>query len=172
MRTRGLTVILLSLLLWPGSAHAADPLVRASLPGQCELRVPSRSDERPVCWHRTCPHAPVQALGCDLTAMHQVAGLMAAPDGAWLAVVSVGEGHPILEVVSLHPWFGGAPFKTSCELNPYPGTVIPERWRDGRLEISSDVDLKGPAESRIDGIGQERRYWLDPGSCALEVVGK
>ena len=169
MRIRGFSWFVVLGLLWPTSLVSGE-LLRAPLPGYCELRVPVRTDERPACWRLACPRVRTKELGCDLTALHQIAELKISADAAWLAILSVGEGHPILETAAVAPWIAGQPFKVGCELNPYPGAVVPQAWKDGRLELMSDVDLLGPADARADSIGVERRYRLDPRTCALETI--
>lgn len=167
MRTR-LTAVLLAAIAGPAAADASDPVLRAELSPRCALEVDIRNDERPACWRVDCVDAAPRTLGCDATALHQVADVRVAPGQQWMAVISVGEGHPMLEVVALSDWIAGQPYRAQCTINPYPGTIHAERWDDGRLGLASDVDLRiEDSGLRADGIGDERRYALDPASCAL-----
>lgn len=101
-------------------------------------------------------------LGEDLSALRQVVQVVVsagatsgATSGAtWLAVLSVGEGHPILEVVHLLALSQGN-YQVFKELNPYPGSIWPEKFSaDGQsLHFSATVDMKklsqAPWEARF-----------------------
>ncbi|MDX1909717.1 MAG: hypothetical protein SF053_21955 [Bacteroidia bacterium] len=76
-----------------------------------------------------------------------VAEAILSPDGDWLAVISVGEGHPILDVYAVHrlveaietddPELG--PVRS---VNPYPGVLADLRWTDeGVLMFSANVNF-------------------------------
>jgi hypothetical protein len=131
-----------------------------------------RCDEQPACWHLDCAQKPPQQLACDLSAMHQIDSIVAAPNRKYLSVVSVGEGHPILEIVALKPLLDQGSYQVACTINPYPGTLTSVDWQGDRLSIHSDVDLalKG-IEQRADSIDEDmRRYLIDPADCALHAV--
>lgn len=164
----GLSAVLFVAVSSQAIADASDPTLRVDLSPRCALEVDIRNDERPACWRVDCVDAAPRTLGCDTTELHQVADLQVAPDQQWLAVISVGEGHPMLEVVALSDWLAGKPYRAQCTINPYPGTIHAERWDAGRLRVVSDVDLRiEDSGLRADGIGDQRRYLLDPAGCAL-----
>lgn len=149
------------------SADGADPVIRAELSARCALEVDMRRDEQSACWRLDCVDAPARALGCDTTAMHQVVEVLPAPDQSAIAVMTVGEGHPMLEIVALQPWLQGQPYSAQCTFNPYPGTISVDRWDGASLLVSSDVDLNTPAEQRIDSMDVDHHYRVNPGNCAL-----
>ncbi len=80
-------------------------------------------------------------LGKDLSAMLQISQMEASPDGRYLAVVSVGEGHPILEVMDVPTLVRQQKVKNLVEINPYPGYLSIGRWRGNNLVIESDMLL-------------------------------
>ncbi|AVP96543.1 hypothetical protein C7S18_04715 [Ahniella affigens] len=126
-------------------------LLRVVLPDTCQISAEVRRDAESACWYLECGDRPLQQLACDVTAMHQIAELSLAPDGQSLAVLSVGEGHPILEWVALSPLRDQGQYQVLCEQNPYPGTIWLNGWQDGQMKIGASVDLRiDGAESRID----------------------
>ena len=157
--------------LWlclPALAQAdGSEVVRAALTPRCALEADIRRDEQPACWRLDCVDQSPRELGCDLTAMHQVAGLSPDASGEWLAVLSVGEGHPFVEVVPLAPWLDQGRYLAQCTINPYPGTIDVESWNGGSLWLSSDVDLQQAEGERSLPETDWLRYALRPQDCAL-----
>ena len=149
-------------------ADASDPTIRAELSPRCALEVDVRRDEQVACWRVDCVDAVPKELGCDTTALHQVADVQIAPDQQWMTVTSVGEGHPMLELVPLAEFLAGKPYRAQCTINPYPGSVYFAGWAQGKLRLGSDVDLSiEDTEARAAGIGEERHYLLNAADCAL-----
>ncbi len=148
------------------AAHAAEPALDALSPrvsNDCELRTTS-TDPAETCWTLVCASKPPESLGCGITAMSQVAEFAVSPDARWLAVVSVGEGHPWLEVVPLKPLLRQHRYRARVDINPYPGTVQLVGWRDGELEIDSDmpIDRASAPQDAIVMPGDMRRFRVDP----------
>ena len=149
-------------------ADAGDPTIRAELSPRCALEVDVRRDEQAACWRLDCVDAAPKQLDCDTTALHQVVDVQIAPDQRWMAVTSVGEGHPMLELVPLAEFLAGKPYRAQCTINPYPGSVYFAGWAQGKLRLGSDVDLSiEDTEARAAGIGEERHYLLNAADCAL-----
>lgn len=167
--TRILIGLLYAALAGPALADAADPTLRAELSPRCALEVDVRKDEQSACWRIDCVDAVPRELACDTTALHQVVDVQIAPDQRWMAVTSVGEGHPMLELVALPEFLAGKPYRALCTVNPYPGTAYFEAWEAGKLRLGSDVDLTTEdTEARATGIGDERHYLLNPANCRLD----
>lgn len=161
-------ILLLTATTSGAIADASDPTIRAELSPRCALEVDVRKDEQSACWRVDCVDAAPKELGCDATALHQVVEVQIAPDQQWMAVTSVGEGHPMLELVALPEWLAGKPYRAQCTINPYPGTAYFKGWEAGKLRLGSDVDLTvDSVEVRAEGIGDERRYVLNPADCGL-----
>jgi hypothetical protein len=100
-----LIVAMFGSMVFTAVACAAEPTLDALSPrisNDCELRA-SSTDPAETCWTLACSTKPSESLGCGVTAMSQVAEFAVSPDARWLAVVSMGEGHPWLEVVPLKP---------------------------------------------------------------------
>lgn len=166
--SRVLLILILAASADAALADASDPTIRAELSPRCALEVDVRKDEQSACWRVDCVDAAPRELACDTTALHQVVDVQIAPDQQWMAVTSVGEGHPMLELVALTEFLAGKPYRALCTVNPYPGTVYFDRWEAGKLRVVSDVDLTiESVEARAEGIGDERHYLLDPADCGL-----
>lgn len=155
-------------LCLPALAFAdGGEVLRAELSARCAIEVDIRRDEQPACWRLDCVDQTPRELGCDLTSMHQVAGLNPDASGEWLAVLSVGEGHPFVEVVPLPPWLEQGHYLAQCTINPYPGTIDVEAWKDGQLWLRSDVDLQQPEGERSIDQPDWLAFALRPQDCAL-----
>lgn len=75
-----------------------------------------------------------------------ISDIKASPDGNSLAVISVGEGHPVLEVIDLALLLQEKKYHVLQKIDPYPGTIEIRSWEDSvRLHIASDMPL-----TRID----------------------
>ncbi len=105
------------------------------IPTKDHENVPSSS------WYLFRPGHPNRLLGKDLSAMLQLSQIEASPDGRYLAVVSVGEGHPILEVMDIPALVDNHKTKNLIEMNPYPGYLAIHRWRGKNLVVESDMLL-------------------------------
>jgi hypothetical protein len=162
------------LLLVGSAVIAADaeqlaPL-QAALADSCVLEADARRDGTPACWRLRCAASPPRELACDVTALHQIVSIEASPDQRHLAVMTVGEGHPILEVVALQALITQGEYAVACTLNPYPGTIWVSGWQPGGLHIGSDVDLRLEAqEQRADSMF-DRSYGLSPDDCVLTLL--
>ncbi len=82
-----------------------------------------------------------ESLGIFETAFHLVDSIKASPDGRYLAVMSVGEGHPIIEVVDLPQLLNQQQYTVLHSINPYPGVANIEGWQGAELQIASDILL-------------------------------
>jgi hypothetical protein len=130
----------------PPATDGREPLT-ADVGDRCRLVVTGQDDEQGGCWQLACAGADLVELGCALSALHDVAQLAASPDHRWLAVVSVGEGHPWLEVVDLRRLLDGRGYEALTEVDPYPGTVLLVGWSADGLRVESDMPLDAlPAE--------------------------
>ena len=128
-------------------APIVDMRVAANVSDTCRLVVDNRE---PVdwCWSLECGQEGDHDLGSGLSAMLHVADLVPSPDGRWLAVLSVGEGHPILEVVDLQQLLTTHEYRALATINPYPGTINIEHWTSDALLVTSDMPLpRMPLES-------------------------
>jgi hypothetical protein len=168
---------------------AADTVLTAKVPDKynesvfpasprksCTLQIDVRRDETPACWRLQCQGKSkaksVRKLGCDLSALHQITEVLVAPQADYLAVASVGEGHPIVEIVPLTAFIDKGKYVAKCELNPYPGTIAPRAWQGRVLLFQSDVDLAlKDAEQRANSIAENmREYRVDPENCRVQMV--
>ena len=86
-------------------------------------------------------------LGANLSAMGEVVAMERSRDGHRLAVVSVGEGHPVLEVVDLPCLLKSGSYRAMHEIDPYPGGVTIEGWEEGRLVLRCDMLLTRRGEN-------------------------
>ncbi|SEH04185.1 hypothetical protein [Candidatus Venteria ishoeyi] len=96
-------------------------------------------------------------------AMLQVSDIAIDEQGQWLAVLSVGEGHPILEVFALKSILQNSG-KAQWEINPYPGWLSLEGWQAGILSLQTDRLLSGKVYDSSDWPEAEttQTYYLNP----------
>lgn len=153
-------------LLGSSLASAGSPL-RTPLSGGCTLEADVRRDERSACLRLRCDRQPAQTLACDVAALHQIDQIIPSADGRWLAVLSVGEGHPWLEIVDL-PALRRGEYRAACSVNPYPGVLSLDAWLGETLRIGSDVDLRLDAEQRAASAGGEFIWRVRAEGCGLE----
>lgn len=107
--------------------------------------------------------------------MHQIDSVSIAPNRKYIAVLSVGEGHPVLEIAALAPLLKSGKFAAQCEVNPYPGTILPSTWSNGKLIVQTDIDLTlKDIEQRATSISESmREYRIDPVRCLRNLnVGR
>lgn len=151
------------------AASAETAVVSAPLGGQCEISADVRKDESSACWRVQCTGQAPREIGCDLTALHQIVSIVAAGDSKSLAVLSVGEGHPILEIVPLPALIERGSYDGKCSVNPYPGTIDAGEWRDDQWLIQSDTNLLiEDIEERANAIsGQPYAYTVSLPDCKL-----
>lgn len=153
-----------------GGASAQDaPNLAAPLAvpvnARCEVRA-TQMDIAQACWTYSCERQPDIGLGCGISALSQVTEIAASPDGHWLAVVSVGEGHPMLEIIALDEFTREHRYRAQVEFNPYPGTLTLAGWHQGSLEVFSDALLDRPRiagePANFDLSEQQQRYRIEP----------
>ena len=154
-------------------APAPRASLRAPITDRCELVV-AFGAESESCWSHACKAKQPVAIGCDLSAMRQVSDVSISPDRKWAAVVSVGEGHPMLEVIELERLLAKREFAAMTTINPFPGTIHVQGWSDSALLVTSDVPLPEMpiADASIyDRIGNgHETYAVDLSSWKIEAA--
>lgn len=71
-----------------------------------------------------------------------ISDIKASPDGKALAVLSVGEGHPVVEVIDLPLLLQEKKYRVLHKIDPYPGSIEIRSWEDNvRVQIGSDMLL-------------------------------
>lgn len=151
-RSIGFGMVLASVLAADAVA-AASREIRVPLDSGCVLSVDVVLDGDPACWRLACPGKAERELACDVTAMHQVSSVMLGEAGTTLAVVSVGEGHPILELVPLAPLVDAGVYSAACTINPFPGTFSDITYVRPGWQVEATVDLlKTMQEARANSI--------------------
>ncbi|MEP7008765.1 MAG: hypothetical protein ABJC13_00430 [Acidobacteriota bacterium] len=151
-------VVLLALPLAAQDVSGGDPhRLTAPTSKTCELRVERKDplDPSESCWSLACQGKRTTKIGCGVTALSEVGEISVSPDRKWLAVVSVGEGHPMLEVVDLLRFTEVHVYEPLTTVNPYPGTINLAGWETHTLLVSSEMPLdllplaKGEVESAM-----------------------
>jgi hypothetical protein len=90
-------------------------------------------------------------LGSNLSCLHQVHQILPSPDNRYLAVASVGEGHPMVEVIDLGKLRLQSKYVVLQEIDPYPGIISIDRWDGSYLIVNSNVPLTQRKEDgRVD----------------------
>lgn len=105
------------------------------------LRVVTMEDYESKWFLRRPDQEKEKHIASNITTLSEVHDIKASPDGRYLAVLSVGEGHPVLEVVDLPLFLKQRKYKVLRTINAYPGAVGINRWDKDRLIIDSDALL-------------------------------
>lgn len=154
----------------------ADGLLTARVSESCSLLVQDKGLESDTCWSLACESRNVVDLGCGLAAFHAVGALAPSPDGRWLGVISVGEGHPILEVVDLESLLAGQGYQVLTSINPYPGTINLQGWTDSALLVTSDMPLpelplaEGDSDPASRMLPSQQVFALEPGTWKVRAA--
>ena len=74
-------------------------------------------------------------------ALTSVYGIDASPDSKYLAIYSIGEGHPWIEVIDLQKFIANRQYDVIAEVQPYPGGVELIGWKNNLLIVESDINL-------------------------------
>ncbi|MBN2695591.1 hypothetical protein JXR93_13095 [bacterium] len=82
-----------------------------------------------------------------------------SPDERYMLTLSVGEGHPILEIFEIEMFFN---FEGNEELidpifslNPYPLWANFEEWKGDNIILSSEIDLTKTEDERVAELEKE-----------------
>jgi hypothetical protein len=105
------------------------------------LCVINTEDENGAHWFILKDMGRSREIGSNLSCLHQVDQILPSPDYRHLAVLSVGEGHPIVEVIDLEKLRLQSKYVVLQEIDPYPGTVSIDRWEGSHLIVYSNVPL-------------------------------
>ena len=90
-------------------------------------------------------------LGSNLSCLYQVDHILPSPDNRYLAVLSVGEGHPMVEVIDLEKLRLHSKYAVLQTIDPYPGIVSIDRWDGAHLIVNSNAPLTQRKEDgRVD----------------------
>jgi len=115
------------------------------------LCVINTEDENGAYWFILKDMGHSRAIGSSLSCLLLVDQILPSPDHRYLAVVSVGEGHPIAEVIDLEKLRLQSKYVVLQEIDPYPGVVSLDRWEGSYLIVISNMPLTQRKEDgRVD----------------------
>jgi hypothetical protein len=89
----------------------------------------------------------LRIVRAETDVLAQIQSVAVAPDGARAAIVSVGEGHPVLAVYRLADLLAGADrpgerLPAAAAVDPYPLAIEDVRWLDSdTIEFRSAIDF-------------------------------
>lgn len=117
-------------------------------------------------------------LGEGFSSLYQVEQVLASPDKKYLAVLCVGEGHPVVEVVDLkllvapivarrNPTTAKPEYKVLYDINPYPGGIWMKKWEGDRLILGSDMLLTRIEDENFSELELDKESYPDGGTFAL-----
>ncbi|THB68603.1 MAG: hypothetical protein D6B27_02280 [Gammaproteobacteria bacterium] len=94
--------------------------------------------------------------------------IKASADGKFMAILSYGEGHPLITVIDTEKLLDNEP-SVIQEIDPYPGTVDLKHWSNVYLHISSDMLLthKTDSDGRVPAelmLFSEKEFIFNPWS--------
>ena len=115
-------------------------------PGVCIMVI--SDDRKGQMWFKAEDEWEIESLkNVPQSCFHAVHLVSISPDDKILAVISVGEGHPYLEVFDLNGILttrdseNDLPVKPLLAIDPYPGNVWVEGWEKDKIVLSSDMPL-------------------------------
>lgn len=129
------------------------------------LCVINTEDETGAHWFILKDMGRSREIGSNLSCLYQVHKVLPSPDNKHLAVLSVGEGHPLVEVIDLEKLRLQSKYVVLQEIDPYPGAVSIDRWDGSSLIVYSNVPLTQRKEDgRVDPdqiLPQDEAFSLD-----------
>ena len=136
------------------------------------LCVINTEDEKGACWFILKPMGHNREIGSNLSALHEVNQILVSPDSNRLAVLSVGEGHPVIEAIDLQKLINQGKYVVLHKIDPYPGAVWIDRWDGRHLIVYSNVPLTLRKEDgRVDAnlmLPEDEKFSLDPETGVME----
>ncbi len=87
-----------------------------------------------------------------------------SPNDRYIAIVSVGEGHLVLQIFDLkeilnsYEYYEEKKFTQIGFINPYPGYISIESWRGENIIVSSDIPLNISDKTKMLESGDEAKY--------------
>ena len=82
-----------------------------------------------------------ERIGTLAPALHVVTAIKASTNGRYLAVHSVGEGHPVIEIIDLSKLLQKKTYHVLQTIDPYPGTIKIHSWDGTQLLVECDMLL-------------------------------
>lgn len=146
-----------------GATNQGYDVITAKVGEQTELLVINLAN-RSSHWYVVGGVGGNRMLGTDFAGFQFIAELAASSDYQYLAVVSVGEGHPLLEIIDLPLWLEQGVYQVLHELNPYPGNFELQGWQGHTLQFASTGELDyplSPESSNIEPLEQPIQYLFD-----------
>jgi hypothetical protein len=107
-------------------------------------------------------------IGSISAASGLISDIKVAPDGKYAAILSVGEGHPLLEVIDLPKLLQEKTYTVLHKLDPYPGVIEIHSWDGDRLQVNSDMLLTDRDKSNGRVSENLRLSWQE--TFALNVL--
>jgi hypothetical protein len=132
-------------------------------------------DKKGPMWFSVEDKGRVESLkNIPQVSLHAIEHLSFSPDDKVLAVISVGEGHPYLEIFNVNSILGSRDSESDVQIeptlaiDPYPGYVWVNGWKGEKLILRSDMPLDhlDKKERRVTSANKESKsrtfYWHIP----------
>lgn len=108
---------------------------------------------------------------------HRIHQITASKNGKYLAIISSGEGHPLLTIVDLKKLINNIKSKPLLEIDPYPGVISIFDWENGHLILSSDILLTHRIDDydRVPGelmLFSGKKFSLNIESNQIEAISE
>jgi hypothetical protein len=91
--------------------------------------------------------------------LYNVYFALVSPDSKYLAVYTVGEGHPWIDIYDLQLLISEGKILALGGIQPYPGNVDMIKWKGKALMVESDIDLMKKNQDKellFEDIGNKR----------------
>jgi hypothetical protein len=145
------------------ATHQGYDVITAKVGDSAELLVINLAD-RSSHWYLVGGAGGNRLIGTDFAGFQFIAELAASSDYRYLAVISVGEGHPLLEMIDLRMWLDQGVYQVLHQLNPYPGDFELQGWDGHTLKFASSAELDYPLPAtprHIDPLAEAISYQFD-----------
>jgi hypothetical protein len=108
--------------------------------------------------------------------LHDVLTLKASNDNKYLAILSVGEGHPVIDIFLVSDVLSDLKPSFSYSLDPYPGDVTIVEWNAHALHVKSDILLTHRInDGRVPGalmLFSPESFMLDVETGKIEPISE
>ncbi|GAK52859.1 hypothetical protein U14_04116 [Candidatus Moduliflexus flocculans] len=82
-----------------------------------------------------------QHIGSISPGFNIISSLKSSENGEYLAVLSVGEGHSVVDVIDVNQLLSKKMYQIVQHIDPYPGTISLDVWKGMVLQLKSDMLL-------------------------------
>lgn len=141
------TAFLFLLFIFPAFAAQDSNVIISNINNRLSIYVTKQKDSTNA-WYIMDKSNGKSLIGYDFSMFNSIFQMTVSPDEKYLAILSAGEGHPVVEILDLQKLLKNKEYKKLAELNPYPGYISIKKWQKNKLIIESDAMLTEKASKK------------------------